>query len=136
VTEAFTILDAGRVTTVEATVSGDRVRVDAGGLEEATGWEHKPEGLCRGSVCVPVRDADLADPDQIELAAFARALGRPLALSVTGRVAALGEAAGERARGLSALQAPDFALPDLEGRVHRLSELRGRKVLLAAYASW
>lgn len=135
-TGPFTILDAGRSTTVDAAISGDRVRIDAAGLEEATGWEHKPEGLCRGSICVPVRDPGLADAEEIDLAAFAGALGRPLALSITGRVAALGEAAGERAHGLGALQAPDFALPDLAGRIHRLSELRGRKVLLAAYASW
>jgi hypothetical protein len=135
-TRPFTILDAGRATAVHAAVSGDRVRIDAADLQEATGWEHKPEGLCRGSTCVPVRDAELADAEGIDLAAFARALGRPLALSVAGRVAALGKAAAERARGLSALQAPDFALPDLAGAIHRLSELRGRKVLLAAYASW
>jgi len=33
-------------------------------------------------------------------------------------------------------QAPDFALPDLADRVHRLSDYRGRKVLLVTWASW
>ena len=32
--------------------------------------------------------------------------------------------------------APDFTLPDLEGRLHSLSEHRGKKVLLVTWASW
>jgi peroxiredoxin len=37
---------------------------------------------------------------------------------------------------LQSLQAPDFTLPDLEGKWHALSEYRGRKVLLVSWASW
>jgi peroxiredoxin len=48
----------------------------------------------------------------------------------------LGEAAGDRAAALRSLQAPDFTLPDLSGRMHRLSEHRGKKVLLVSWASW
>ena len=33
-------------------------------------------------------------------------------------------------------EAPDFALPDLDGRWRRLSERRGRPVLLTFFASW
>ena len=36
---------------------------------------------------------------------------------------------------LATLAAPDFELPDLAGRWHRLSEHAGRKVLLATWAS-
>jgi peroxiredoxin len=32
--------------------------------------------------------------------------------------------------------APAFALPDLDGRRHRLSDHRGNKVLLVTWASW
>ncbi|MGI9659669.1 MAG: peroxiredoxin family protein [Gaiellaceae bacterium] len=32
--------------------------------------------------------------------------------------------------------APDFALPDLDGVEHRLSDFRGRKVILLSWASW
>jgi hypothetical protein len=31
---------------------------------------------------------------------------------------------------------PDFQLPDLDGGSRRLSDLRGRKVLLLNFASW
>jgi peroxiredoxin len=37
---------------------------------------------------------------------------------------------------LQSLDAPDFELPDLAGRKHRLSDHRGKKVLLASWASW
>lgn len=33
-------------------------------------------------------------------------------------------------------QLPDIALPDLDGRTQRLSEYRGRKLLLFMWASW
>ncbi|NDG42002.1 MAG: TlpA family protein disulfide reductase, partial [Betaproteobacteria bacterium] len=40
------------------------------------------------------------------------------------------------AQALSTLEAPDFELPDLAGQTHRLSDYRGKKVLLATWASW
>jgi hypothetical protein len=32
--------------------------------------------------------------------------------------------------------APDFALPDRQGKMVRLSDFRGKKVLLVTWASW
>ena len=37
---------------------------------------------------------------------------------------------------LTSLDAPDFSLPDLDGKMHSLSEHRGKKVLLVSWASW
>jgi peroxiredoxin len=48
----------------------------------------------------------------------------------------LGEAAEDRARQLASLEALDFTLPDIEGVLHSLSDFRGKKVLLATWASW
>lgn len=135
--EPFTLLDAGQATAVDATNDGERILLDAEGLEQATGWARRPEGLCHGDVCVPVRDPDMLDAEgRIDLHQFAQVLRRPLALEPSERVAALGAPAGEREATLTGVEAPQFALPDLDGRVHRLSDYRGRKVLLAAYASW
>jgi len=47
-----------------------------------------------------------------------------------------GEAASERKRALTSLDAPDFTLPDLDGRMHSLHEHRGKKVLVVSWASW
>ncbi len=60
----------------------------------------------------------------------------PLAVDHEERVAYLGSSAAARAARLASLEAPDFTLPDLDGRVHSLSQHRGKKVLLVAYASW
>ena len=133
----FTIIDDGKPATVPARVSGDTIRLSPEALERATGWTLKPEGLCRGALCVPVRPgAALGSADGVNLAGVAAALGRPLALDAAERAAYLGVGAGERAHALAALEAPDFTLPDLDGRLHSLREHRGKKVLLVAYASW
>lgn len=42
----------------------------------------------------------------------------------------------EESSGLVSHAAPDFALEDLNGRVHRLGELRGRVVVLNFFATW
>jgi len=62
--------------------------------------------------------------------------GRPVALDAPEGAAFVGVSAEERGRPLAALEAPDFTLPDLEGRRHSLSEHRGKKVFLVAYGSW
>jgi hypothetical protein len=134
---AFELIDGGSFHALEARVEGERVFVAREALERATGWALRPEGLCREAMCVPVREpAALAGPHGVDLAAFAAALGRPLALDLSERTAALGTAAAERRAALASLDAPDFSLPDLAGRLHSLSEHRGKKALLIAYASW
>ena len=133
---ALDLIEDGRQISMPCEIDGERVRISPDAVHAALGWKLKPQGLCRGDVCRPVdRDVLLSQGD-VDLQALAAALGRPLALDAGERAAALGTAADERARGLATLEAPDFALPDLEGRMHALSDHRGKKVLLVAYASW
>ena len=66
----------------------------------------------------------------------AREGGRPVAFDEGERAAYLGVSADERGRRLASLEAPDFVLPDLDGRPHSLGEHRGKKVFLVAYGSW
>src|SRR5213083_2072386 len=103
---------------------------------ERLGWALEPEGLCRGPLCVPIppaRRAELVRTDgAVNLAALARHRGQAVVHDEAGSVWVCGPA-GE-ARG--SLVAPDFTLPDLDGRLHSLSQFRGRKVLLNSWASW
>jgi hypothetical protein len=135
--ERFTIVDAGRRIEIDVRIDGERVALAPESCERELGWTLRPEGLCRESLCVPVRDRRALVSDAgIDLAELARLLGRPLALDVAERAAALGTPAAERSAALEGLEAPDFTLPDLSGRMHTLSAHRGKKVLLIAYASW
>jgi hypothetical protein len=116
---------------------GDTFLIAPTELAAATGWELKPEGLCRGPVCVPTRArADLLVDGAVDLSVFAALLGRPLALEPEHAVAALGTAAADRGATMERLEAPDFTLPDLEGRPFTFSSLGKRKKLLVAWASW
>ena len=136
---ALTLIDDRRVVSLACEIAGERVRIAADAVHSALGWELKPEGLCRGDLCTPIDAAQrraLLSQGDIDLHALASALRRPLALDASERVAALGTAADERAGRLATLEAPDFTLPDLDGRMHSLSDQRGKKVLLIAYASW
>ena len=132
-----TLVDESTPVTVAGVIRGDTIRVSPSVVERALGWQLKPEGLCRGETCVPVRDrAALLNGDGIELGALARLLDRPLATDVEEGVAVLGASAADRAHRLASMEAPDFTLPDLQGRPHSLSDHRGRKALLIAWASW
>ncbi|MBV8951979.1 MAG: hypothetical protein JOZ99_13965 [Actinobacteria bacterium] len=134
-TEVTVLSDDARV--VDATLDDGRILLDATMLGRALGWELKPEGLCRGDVCVPVRDvASLFAGDRVDLAAVARALGRDVVVDTDARVAAVALPAEDRIRALDGLEAPNFTLADLDGGLHDLDEWRGRKKLLLAFASW
>ncbi len=135
--ETFTLIDDGSAREVQATRAGGQVLLSADAVKTALGWELKPEGLCQGDVCIPVRDREaLVHDDGLDLEALARLLGRPLALDAAESAAALAAPVAGREAVLDSLQAPDFTLPDLEGKLHSLSDHRGKKVLLVAYASW
>jgi len=123
----------------DARVEGERLWLSPAELEAATGWAARPEGLCRGAVCVPIppsRERDWLREDRVDAAALWRHLGQPLVHSADGGTWVLGTAAADRAAALRSLQAPDFTLPDRTGRRHSLAEHRGRKVLLVSWASW
>jgi len=134
---SWTLIDETRETRVEAEAAGGTPLLSPAALRTAFGFELKPEGLCKGDVCFPVRDRSaLVRPGGTDLGTFADLLGRPLALDADERFAVLGASPMERAERLASLEAPDFTLPDLAGKLHSLSEQRGKKVLLIAYASW
>lgn len=103
--------------------------------ERMTGWTLKPEGMCRGAVCVPL-PSRMALGARVDLAAFWRHLGNPLLNDAASDVWALGAGAEERNDALIGLEAPDITLPDLAGAPHALTALRGKKVLLTTWASW
>ena len=122
-----------------ARAAGEDLWIGTRELESATGWSMKPQGLCRGDICVPVpvsHAADYVTGDAVNAAAFWRRMGNPVLHDAAREVWVLGTSADQRGASLQSLKAPDFALPDLGGATHRLAEHRGKKVLVATWASW
>ena len=122
-----------------AHVDGEQLWIGAGEFESATGWSFKPEGFCRGDICVPVpagRATEFVDGDAVNAAAFWRHMHNPVVHDAVGEVWVLGPNVADRGTSLQSLAAPDFTLPDLTGAERTLSEHRGKKVLLATWASW
>lgn len=111
----------------------DELTVPIAEFEARTGWASKPEGLCKGDVCVPAPEAVL-DGDRLDVHALVGKLG----MSLVGDEATGSYALGPEALGhsLTTAVAPDLELPDADGNPFRLSSLHGRKVLLVAWASW
>lgn len=124
---------------VRAEVRADALWMTDQELERASGWTLKPEGFCKGELCVAVpaaRRDQFVRGELRNLTALAQMLEQPLIRDDQHRVWCFGAAPAERKRKLTSLAAPDFALPDLEGRAHALSDYRGRKILLVSWASW
>ncbi len=115
--------------------ASDGLWMDAADAATVTGWTLKPEGMCRDERCVPLPASAVKD-GAVDVAAFWTKLGGPAIASDDGSVWALGAPAGERNDALEGLTAPDFTLPDVDGVPRTLSDLRGRKVFLATWASW
>ena len=128
----LTLIDERQVD-VDADLDGERVLISPAELEWATGWELKPEGLCRGDVCVVLRDPVEADHGRVDLSAVVRALGRSMAVSLEGAVAAI---AGDPMGSGTPHSIDDLELPDVNGEIVRMSDTAGRKRLLIAWASW
>ena len=101
-------------------------------FEAGTGWTLKPEGACQGDMCIPLSRPAGAS---IDVVSVARDIGMPLVAAPEHGLWALGPASiGSRA--LTSAQAPELRLPDLDGPEFRLSSLRGKKVLLFAWAPY
>lgn len=134
---AVTLVVDGAAQVVDGEVRDGSVRVTPEALRAATGWELKPEGLCRGDVCVPraVLGEALVD-DLVDVVGFGAALRRPVACEPAAAIAVLAESPEELAATIAEGTAPAFTLPDLDGNPVSLSDFAGRKKLLFAWSSW
>ena len=148
----LTILSGGKTTPIDrARLAGDDVWLTPADLAAATGWELKPEGLCRDDVCVPLPTGpdspsaagsvgavvrQVEGQPWIDVTGFARYAGQPYAADARHRVWSFGPPAHEWRARAGSTQAPAFTLPDFSGKLHSLADYRGKKVFLVTWASW
>jgi hypothetical protein len=109
-------------------------RVTSAEFAAGTGWEPKPEGLCRGEICVPAPTA-LRPDGTVDVAVAAALLGMPIVHDATHGLHALGPGSSSGHQ-LSTAVAADPELLDSDLNPFRLSSLHGRKVLLVAWSSY
>ena len=114
--------------TIEAMLT-DTLDIDAAAFQAGTGWEIKPEGACKAEVCVPLGGG------AFDVRATAERLGMAIVSDdARGRHAIGPESLGGRA--LTTAETPDVVLHDLDGNDVRLSQFRGEKVVLVAWAPY
>jgi len=111
----------------------DRLDLTPHELERLTGWELKPEGLCKDDRCVPL-PATASSYGHVDVRVVAERLGMPLVHDDRHDLWALGPESSDRV--LDSAELPPIVLADVDGRPFDLASLRGEKVLIAAWASW
>lgn len=117
----------------------DRLDMDAGAFEAATGWQIKPEGACKGDVCVPLDRSvggSVGGASGFDLVSAAGRLGMAIVSDASSGLWSIGpESLGGRS--LTTAEAPELSLPDvLTGETVTLSSFRGQKVVLASWAPY
>lgn len=108
--------------------------VPASEFSEVTGWDAKPQGMCRGEVCVPAPGA--LNNDTVDVVRAAERLGMPIVHDEANKVWAIGGATAT-GRALSTAEARfPTSLIDAMGNAFDFASLRGRRIIMVAWASW
>jgi len=148
VTQAFergriVIYDGVTTQVSESPEAGKDLWVTMADLKRATGFVVKPQGVCREQLCFPLpkdRKAEFVSKkgkvSWFNLTAFARLIKQPVAADEKNAVWYFGPRPDVRDSYITSLDAPDFTLPDASGKMHSLSDFKGKRVLLVTWASW
>ncbi|MBU3702968.1 MAG: hypothetical protein FGM42_01195 [Ilumatobacteraceae bacterium] len=110
------------------------LRVPAAEFSAVTGWDAKPEGMCRGEVCVPAPGA--LDNGQVNVEVAAARLGMPVVHDSDHGVWSLGAATATGRTLATAVARFPSTLIDAMGRGFDFASLRGRRIIMIAWASW
>lgn len=112
-------------------------------LPRVNGFELKSEGACLDELCVPVlrdRDSEMfvtrAGQPWFNVTALARRLEQAYVADHDRGIWSFGQIPVTRTGFLRSAIAPDFELPNRTGELVRLSDFRGKKVLIVTWASW
>lgn len=139
-----TVLYGGKTITVENTLKDPTdLWVSPEDLTRINGFVLKPEGACLDDICIPLRqDGDnelfvTRDGKKwINATALAKTMKQGYAADYEHGVWSFAEIPATQSSYLQASVAPDFEMKDRQGKTVRLSDFRGKKVLIVTWASW
>ncbi len=138
------VLSGGRTIAVEEVLPDPSdLWVSAEDLERINGFVLKPEGACFEDICIPIKQSEDSDlfvtregRGWVNATELARKLNQAFAADLEHGVWSFGEVPAAMGGFLESAEAPDFELKDRSGKTVRLSDFRGKKVLLVTWASW
>src|SRR5262249_34412704 len=100
-------------------------------LKRATRFVVKPQGVCRDQLCFPLPKARKAEfvatrgaTEWFNLSEFARLLKQPVSIDDKHDTWFIGPRPDEQNSFLESLDAPNFTLPDVNGKAHSLADFR------------
>jgi len=132
-TTATVLYDDHAVTIDKTRPDAKELWVRAADLPRINQFEVKPQGACRADRCIPL-SKDLKSGEWFNLTGFARKVHQ--AYINDAGAWSFGEIPLVRGDFYRTRLAPDFAVPDRQGRLVHLSDFRGKKVLVVTWASW
>jgi hypothetical protein len=142
--QSAVVLYNERVTEIDQTLSdATELWVKPEDLTRINDFVLKPQGACLDELCIPVlqdRDSDMfvtrSNQGWFNVTGLADKLQQAHMTDYNDGVWSFGTMPLERQSFFNAGEAPDFELPDRDGNIVRLSDFRGKKVLLLTWASW
>lgn len=141
---AIDVVVGGDVIEVEKTLpDADDLWVTPQDFTRINGFELKPEGACYKDLCVPLKqDADndlFVNRDGqpwLNVSKFAGKVQQSFVADHQLNVWSFGMVPSSRRSFLDSAIAPDFELKDRNGDLVKLSDFRGKKVMIITWASW
>ena len=126
-----------KVNTLEGSWIDGEPYVTSTDVEKVLGWQVKPEGLCKGDVCIPINDRiSSGENSSLSLKDAATLAGQPSLSTPEAGIITIGQPNDIRSKALKDRIAPDFTLPDISEIDRALSDWSGKKRLLVAFSSW
>ena len=122
--------------------NSDTLWIKANELQAATGFELKKSGACYDplNICIPLLEEGFTQENEagqwLNVSKLADRLGQACIADESRTVWSLGLIPEVRKAMLESAIAPDFAIEDIHGETVRLSDLKGKKVLIVTWATW
>ncbi len=140
--QSVTVLfDEAAVEIEETLVDGEELWVATDQVQEINGFDPKPEGFCSADVCIPIPNS--ADwrmqhngNEYFNVTRFAAKVDQAVAVAESKSIWSFGSDPILSSGLLPSGIAPDFELPNRQGNLVKLSDFRGKKVLILSWSSW